>query len=140
MAETMTGGCLCGAVRYEITVEPLFSGKCYCEDCRRGSAGAGHSNVMAIPAPGFKMTGETTGYATPAVSGKPISRHFCPVCGSGIYSAPESMAGVLMVRASTLDDPEAYKPQSAIFVSRAPSWDQPPEGLPTFAEMPPAPH
>jgi hypothetical protein len=133
----MTGGCLCGAVRYEITAEPLFSGKCYCEDCRRGSAGAAHVNVMAIPAAGLKLTGDTTGYAKTGGSGQLITRRFCPTCGSGVYSEPDHLRGLLLVRASTLDDPEAYTPQSAIYASRAPSWDKPPPGLPTFPEGPP---
>jgi len=42
-----------------------------------------------------------------------------------------------MLRAGTLDDPEQFKPMAAIYVSRAPSWDQPAAGMMAFPEMPP---
>ncbi len=135
---SMTGGCLCGAVRYAIAVEPLFGGRCYCEDCRKASS-TGHSAVMAVPAVGFSITGEENSYAKPGGSGQTITRYFCPTCGSGTHSAPESLPGVYFVRASTLDNPEAFKPGMSIYAARAPSWDRPPAGFPTFDEAPPPP-
>jgi hypothetical protein len=132
----ITGGCLCGAVRYEITADPLFSGKCYCTDCRRSSS-TGHSAIMAVPAPALKVTGKLTGYSKGADSGMQTTRRFCPTCGSGIYTTPEAMAGVAFVKASTLDDPEQFPGGHSIYVSRAPTWDQPQPGSVTFAEMPP---
>ena len=47
------------------------------------------------------------------------------------------MPGMLLITASTLDDPEKFVSQMSVFASRAPSWDRPPEGTPSFAEMPP---
>jgi hypothetical protein len=135
-SKPMTGGCLCGAVRYEIIGDPLFSGRCYCEDCRKAS-GTGHSAVMAIAQPTFKVTGKLKGFAKVADSGQRSTRNFCPTCGSGIYTAPSAMAGVVFVKASTLDDPERFLGGASIYASRAPSWDQPPVGSPAFPEMPP---
>lgn len=136
--DPMTGGCLCGAVRYAISAPPIFSGRCYCEDCRKSSS-TGHSAVMAVPAAAFSVTGTETAFAKPGASGKTITRYFCPTCGSGTHSAPEVMEGVYFVRASTLDDPERFASGSSIYVSRAPSWDRPPAGEPSFPEMPPPP-
>lgn len=132
----MTGGCLCGAVRYEISADPLFSGRCYCDDCRKSSS-TGHSAVMAIPEPGFKVTGKQTAYTKTADSGLPSTRYFCPTCGSGTHSSPKSTAGIVFVRASTLDDPEQFQGGASIYAARAPSWDQPPAAFPSFPEAPP---
>jgi hypothetical protein len=136
MAENITGGCLCGAVRYTVTGDFIFSGKCYCDDCRKTSA-AGHGAVFAVPEPAVTITGKVTEYSKAGGSGQPITRRFCPVCGSKISAAAAVMPGVMMITASTLDDPEKFVSQMSIYTSRAPSWDQPPAGTPSFPEMPP---
>lgn len=136
MAQTLTGGCLCGAVRYTVSSDFIFTGHCYCEDCRKGSS-SGHNSVYAVPEQTVQITGKLTEYQKQGGSGQPITRRFCPVCGTKISTTASVMPGVLLMTASSLDDPETYKPQSSIFVSRAPSWDRPPADLPAFPEMPP---
>src|SRR5512147_233659 len=103
----MTGGCLCGAVRYEATAAPLFGGNCYCTDCRKTTSS--HSAVVAIPEAGVKITGETRGYTKIGDSGKPVTRAFCPICGTSLFSRGEGSAGVIMLKAGTLDDVEVFK-------------------------------
>jgi hypothetical protein len=136
MAQTLTGGCLCGAVRYKVAADLIFSGKCYCEDCRKTS-GSGHGSVYAVPEPSVTLTGKLTEYKKEGGSGQPITRRFCPVCGSKISVTAAVMPGVLLITASSLDDPEQFKPQMSIYASRAPSWDRPPADTPSFPEMPP---
>ena len=48
MSETFTGGCACGAIRYEISAEPLFMNDCQCRDCQRRS-GTGHGSYLTFP-------------------------------------------------------------------------------------------
>ena len=55
MAQTLTGGCLCGAVRYKVSADLIFSGKCYCGDCRRTSS-SGHGSVYAVPEAAVTIT------------------------------------------------------------------------------------
>jgi hypothetical protein len=136
MAEPMTGGCLCGAVRYKVSGDQIFSGRCYCDDCRKTS-GAGHNAVFAVPEQAVSITGKLTDFTKPGGSGQPITRRFCPVCGSRIASVATVMPGMLLITASTLDDPEKFVSQMSVFASRAPSWDRPPAGTPSFPEMPP---
>jgi hypothetical protein len=136
MAQTLTGGCLCGAVRYRISGDLLFSGKCYCEDCRKTS-GTGHNSVVAVPESAVSITGKLTEYTKAGGSGQPITRRFCPTCGSRIAGVAAVMPGVMMITASTLDDPEQFASQMSVFTSRAPSWDRPPADTPAFPEMPP---
>jgi hypothetical protein len=134
----ITGGCLCGAVRYEITAEPMLQGKCYCDSCRKSST-TGHVAVMGVPEDGFKVTGELTGYTSPGGSGAPLTRKFCPKCGSQICATVSSFPGVVMVRASGFDDPERFTPQMAVFAASAPSWDRPQPDVPAFDTVPPRP-
>ncbi len=129
-----TGGCWCGAVRYEVSAPALFGGNCYCLDCRKVSSS--HSAVMAVPIAAVKVTGEVREYASPGDSGAMVTRVFCPVCGTGLFSKG-ARPGVIMVKAGTLDDVEQFKPMASVYASRAPSWDRPPEGVPAFDKMPP---
>ena len=55
MTAIRTGGCLCGAVRYESAGEPLFSLLCHCRDCQHQS-GSAYVAAMRVPAAGFRIT------------------------------------------------------------------------------------
>jgi hypothetical protein len=136
MANKLTGGCLCGAVRYEISADAIFTGNCYCEDCRK-SGSSGHCSVVAVPDSGLSIEGRLTEFTKNGGSGQPITRRFCPICGSRVAASAVVMPGVTMVTASTLDEPESFVSQISVFASRAPSWDLPPESIPAFPEMPP---
>ncbi len=131
-----TGGCLCGAVRYSCSAEPAMAGHCHCEDCRR-SSGSGHCSHLGVPAASVTLSGETRGYDRAADSGNVVTRHFCPTCGSAVYSTNAAMPGMWFMRASSLDDLEVFKPQMHVYAMRAASWDRPSEGLASFEKMPP---
>ncbi len=134
MTENLAGGCLCGAVRYQCNAAPVRTLQCYCTDCRRiGSTG--HATHSIFPDDAFSITGTVTEYAKTSDSGNLINRRFCPVCGSALYHTLDSMPGVVIVRASSLDDPEAAVPDMAIYVSRALSWDPANKDLRCFEEM-----
>lgn len=136
MAQTITGGCLCGAVRYSCTAEPAMAGHCHCEDCRR-SSGSGHSSHLMAPEASVTLTGETKGYERAADSGNVVTRFFCPTCGAALFSRNAAMPGMMFLRASTLDDLELFIPQMHVYASRAASWDHRQDGLPAFDKMPP---
>ncbi|MEE9381242.1 MAG: GFA family protein [Hyphomonadaceae bacterium] len=137
MSDTITGGCLCGAVRYECAADPMMTGHCHCVDCRKTS-GTGHGTHVFFPRPAVTITGTLTAYDRATDSGNTVTRGFCPTCGSAIYSANSSMTDAMVIRASSLDDPEVAKPQMVVYASRAPSWDLVDPDLPAFAEMPDA--
>jgi hypothetical protein len=129
------GGCLCGSVRYHSTAEPVLTGHCHCIDCRK-SSGSGHCTHLIIPKHAFTVAGEVKFYDKPADSGNMVSRGFCPICGSPVYSTNLAMPDMVFPRASSLDDPEVAKPRMAVYASRAPSWDYVDPNLPSFATMP----
>jgi hypothetical protein len=120
-SKRFSGGCLCGAVRYEVEAEPQMMGDCYCLDCRK-SSGTAHCSQIGVPAAATKITGTTSHFDKPADSGNVVTRHFCPTCGSALYSTNSGMTGLLFLRASSLDDPEVYRPMMTVCTSRAPSW------------------
>ncbi|MBL8670715.1 MAG: GFA family protein [Alphaproteobacteria bacterium] len=135
MAAGFAGGCLCGAVRFACSADPAMVGHCHCIDCRK-SSGTGHCTHVVVPRAAFAVTGRLTTYARPADSGNLVTRAFCPTCGSPIYSTNAAMPDLVFPRASSLDDPEAIKPQMVVYASRAPSWDVVDPALPSFATMP----
>ncbi len=135
MSQGFTGGCLCGAVRYQSTADPQVVAHCHCVDCRK-SSGTGHCTHLVIPEDAFTVSGEVKFYDRPADSGNMVSRGFCPTCGSPIYSKNSGMPGMVFPRASGLDDPDVITPQMVVYTSRAPAWDNIDPALPSFPEMP----
>jgi hypothetical protein len=80
MSDAYTGGCACGAIRYEIPGEPIFMNHCQCRDCQHKS-GTGHGSYLTFAAAGVKLTGEATQWDMVADSGNVKTRGFCPRCG-----------------------------------------------------------
>jgi hypothetical protein len=134
----ITGGCLCGAIRFEGESVPQFQVACYCSHCRRTS-GAGHSAMMGFADGAIQITPGAQEFASRADSGNDTVRAFCPTCGSGIYSRTAGMPHLIFLRASTLDDPSLFSPQLAVWTARAPAWDAVPTHLPAYAEAPVGP-
>ena len=85
MDKTYTGGCACGAIRYEIPGEPLVESDCQCRDCQRKS-GTGHGSYLTFAGRrSVKLTGEAKHWDIVADSGNVKTRAFCPTCGSPVY-------------------------------------------------------
>jgi hypothetical protein len=122
MTQTITGGCLCGKVRYEFTAQPLFSGNCHCRDCQK-SSGSAYTPAVFVAEPKVSITGEVKYYQSQADSGRRIARGFCPECGSQLFSKVEIMPDVIGVRAGTFDDPNAFEPKVDIYTDSAAHWD-----------------
>jgi hypothetical protein len=133
-----SGGCLCGAVRYEIDGEPVFAAHCYCRDCQKAT-GAGHNSALGMRREAVTVTGETRAYASTGDSGMPLTRNFCPKCGSMLFSEPTVLPGMMNITAGTLDDPSVFQPQLAIYVRSRPDWDRLAGDLTEFETVPPRP-
>jgi len=132
MAAPFTGGCACGAVRYECTADPLGSINCHCRDCQRAS-GTAYASILRVPAASFRVTkGEARFYSTTADSGNTVSRGFCAECGSPLFSRLSGMPDIVGVRAGSLDDPSWHRPAMDIFTASAQPWDCMNPDLPKF--------
>lgn len=136
MGEPYTGGCACGALRYEISGEPIFSNDCQCRDCQRES-GTGHGSHLTFARSGVSVTGEATHWDMVADSGNVKTRAFCPVCGSPVYMTFAAMPDIFTIRAASLDDPRRYRPQIVSYAMRGYAWDRLDPDLPKFERMPP---
>ena len=134
----LSGGCLCGAVRYRIAGAPVFVGQCYCRDCQKAT-GTGHSTVLGVPAPQLHIEGTPAVYTSQGGSGGQVRRHFCPVCAGRLFTSADSAGPIRMVQAGSLDDPNAVTPSVAIYVKDALSWDRIDPALTKFERLPPTP-
>jgi len=131
------GGCMCGAVRYECTGDPMFMGNCHCRDCQQAS-GTAYNAAIGVPKSAVKITGDVKYYESKADSGNMGKRAFCANCGSRLFSLPAFAPDLMVLQAGSLDDPSIFKPQMDIYTSSAQPWDYMDPALPKFPKMPPA--
>jgi len=136
MPAKFTGGCACGAIRYEVSAEPIVMFNCHCRDCRKTTGGP-YTPVFYVPAKAFKITkGSPKYYDTPSEMVGENQRGFCPECGSRLFGGKtEQGQGIA---ASSLDDPSLYKPQFEIWASDAQPWDHMDPKLPKFEKYRPS--
>ncbi|HEY1749762.1 MAG TPA: GFA family protein [Caulobacteraceae bacterium] len=119
----ISGGCLCGAVRYEADAEPAWTAVCYCRDCQR-SSGSGYVPVMGVLRGAMQVSGELRAFTVTAAGGGPATRHFCPACGSTVLGGLEGPPDDTMsIYCGTLDDPSLFKPAVAIFTRNRLPWE-----------------
>lgn len=130
----LTGGCYCGAVRYEAEGEPMMQAQCHCRECQHITGGS--PNVfIAMPIPGFRyVKGEARAFARKDLE-SPVTREFCPECGTHIVARAPSFPAVIL-KAGSLDDPSAVSPQLAIFTVDKQPFHRIPEGIPAFERLP----
>lgn len=132
---TITGGCLCGQLRYEAQGEPDAMGFCYCADCRKAS-GSGFIPFMGFPASALAITGRMNPFHSPAMSGGGATRNSCPDCGGLVFGGIAGVHDSHTIYAGSLDDPSHFRPTMAIFLRDKPDWMAMPEGLTVFETMP----
>ena len=133
---TLTGGCLCGAVRYEVTEPLVQAGYCHCTRCQRrtGSAAA----VSAFVAPGsLRLTsGEELIRSFDPPDG--FSKAFCSACGGALWSESPDDPEVKSVRLGAFDGDPGIRPQYHMYVDYAAVWEPiPDDGLPRYSEARP---
>jgi hypothetical protein len=134
--KSYTGGCLCGALRYEATGEPLVSGHCYCADCRKAS-GSGFVPFMGFRAAGVRFSGEARQFRSKAASGGDAVRNRCSVCMSLVFGGEIGKTESFTLYAGSLDDASSFRPTIAIFAEGRPAWALIPPGFKVFDRMPP---
>jgi hypothetical protein len=130
-----TGSCLCGAVRYEILTEPAAVAVCHCTHCQRQS-GAVFSTNLLVPEAAYRQHGETKIYRDSGDSGKPVYRHFCERCGSPVTTRADSIPGMVIVKAGTLDDGTGLTPTVEVYADHAAAWMPAIAGAQRFGQAP----
>lgn len=137
MSKAYTGGCACGAVRYEISAEPVVMGDCQCRDCQQRS-GTGHGSYLTFPRRSeVKLTGTAAQWDIAADSGNVKTHAFCSTCGTPVYLTFKAMPDLFTVHAASLDEPGRYAPQMVFYRARGHAWDRIDPSLTAFDRMPP---
>ncbi len=121
----MTGGCVCGALRYRAEGEPLLQGLCHCRNC-----------LLCLPESAVTVEGPIRSYSLTGGSGRTATRYFCPTCHSSVFGRSEIMPGQINLYAGSLDDLSWFKPAIAIFTRTRPAWDTSSKGLKCFETVP----
>lgn len=130
MTEAMTGGCLCGAMRYRIDGPPRLVSNCHCSLCRRAH-GAPFVTWLTVRADRFHMEkGDLHRYA----SSDHGWRAFCSTCGAQVISGSAHYARYVEVTAGSLDNPGAVSPERQVFWPDRLSWVTSANGLPCHVE------
>ncbi|MCX8506670.1 MAG: GFA family protein [Alphaproteobacteria bacterium] len=115
-----TGKCLCGAVTFKITAEPIFARICWCRDCQH-IASNGSVNIL-VPAESLAIHGKVASHSSKADSGNEMTRQFCPECGCHLFGLNAARPQIRMVRVGNLDNPSSITPSQNIWVVSAPKW------------------
>ena len=136
MCKRYTGGCACGAIRYEINGEPIFANHCQCRDCQRMS-GTGHGSYLTFPSrAAVNLNGEASHWNRASDTGNIKTNGFCPTCGSPVYLTFANTPEFFTVHAASLDDPDRFNPQVLTYSGRGYAWDRIDPDLIKFEGMP----
>lgn len=131
----LTGGCYCGAVRYEAQGEPSLRAQCHCRECQY-ITGGGPNYFMMMPGSGFRYVEGGPASFTRSDIPNPVTREFCGTCGTHLITRIQGFHSVVL-KVGGLDDPSRYVgPQVAIFTVDRQPFHLVPEGLKSFARTP----
>ncbi|MBF0290022.1 MAG: GFA family protein [SAR324 cluster bacterium] len=134
--KTITGGCLCGAIRYEIKAEPMRVANCHCDDCRKAT-GAAFATMLFFKEGDIVITqGKPKAFDHTADSGNAMIKEFCDNCGSQVFGSSAGRPGIKNVKVGSIDDAAFVKPEVNVYVSRALSYSHIDKNLNNFDKMP----
>ncbi len=133
MTFLLTGGCICGAVRYEITRPPGMVYTCHCTDCQRATSGAFSIGVVVADAALVVTGAELKPIPRVADSGRVTAYWVCPECGTWIGGGGKkpgqaATGGPRIIRGGTLDDTSWLRPTVHFWTRSAQKWVVLPEG------------
>ena len=133
----LTGGCLCGGVRYEISERLVIAGYCHCTRCQRRTGTAAAVSARVAPGSLRIVSGEelVRAYNPPGCG---FAKVFCSACGSALWSRSPDDPELIGVRLGTFDSDPGIRPSYRQFVAYAAPWEPiPDDGLPRYPERRP---
>lgn len=136
MRDDLTGGCLCGAVRYRCVGDPQSTGLCQCERCQRQS---GSAFLIAVVYPRDDVrfdSGTLQVFSACDDAGSALRRHFCATCGSAVMITLDRYPEIRSMMGGTVDDKSRLKPAFSLWCSSAQPWLALPCAIEQFAEYP----
>ncbi len=130
----LSGHCHCGEVSYKVVGEPVRTAQCHCNACQRTS-GTGHNVLAFFNKDQLTISGKTQTHQSTADSGNTRTRHFCPTCGSRLFSENSKAPDMIGIGAGSFDNSDWFKPQVILYVSERPAWDMIDPEIPTHERM-----
>jgi hypothetical protein len=118
--QQVRGGCLCGAVRFTVTLPTLFCGHCHCSMCRRNH-GAAYVTWIAVPH-GQVCVDSGTDQLTRYQSSEHGSRSFCRHCGSALFCISSRHPEIIDIPLANMDGPIDRIPESHLYFDDRASW------------------
>jgi hypothetical protein len=131
MSAPREGGCACGAVRYRLTCDPLFTHCCHCLNCQRQTGSAFVINLLIEADRVELVAGAPQPVEVPRDDGSKQLIFRCPTCQVAVFSQ-YGRGEVLFVRGGTLDQPSGVKPDVHIFTRSKLPWIRIPDSVPAF--------
>jgi hypothetical protein len=132
----LTGGCLCGGVRFEVDEPPISASYCHCTRCQRRTGTAASVQARIVPGSLRIVSGEELVRAFEPEDGFP--KEFCSACGSALWSRNPDNPDALSVRMGAFDEDPGVRPSYRQYVAYAAHWEPiPDDGLPRFPERRP---
>jgi hypothetical protein len=133
----LTGGCMCGAVRYEVDAPLESAVYCHCTRCQRRTGGSASASARVQPGSFRIARGEELVELFRPEDG--FAKAFCSACGSALYSQSRVQPEIISVRMGTFDTDPGIRPSYRQFVAYAAAWEPiPDDGLPRHPERRPA--
>lgn len=132
-SEARTGGCQCGAVRYEVEGEPVLVALCHCTMCRRAHAAPVVAWAMFPEARLRYIKGTPAHYA----SSPEARRWFCAACGTQLGFTASFLPSLVDITVGSLDRPESVTPTLHYWDAERLPWTKHADGLPAYAGFPP---
>ncbi|WP_425010623.1 GFA family protein [Paracoccus alkanivorans] len=130
----IVASCLCGSVRISCGTPAGPAAYCHCEDCRR-CTGSAFTVSLPFRADGFRViSGETDSFTKVADSGHELTRHFCPNCGSPLYTSSPKHPDLVYVKAGTLDNSALVQPAYQSWCQSKVAWSTIGIGLPSYSK------
>jgi hypothetical protein len=124
----LTGGCLCGGVRFEITEEPESAGYCHCTRCQRRTGTAASAQAKVRPGSVRITSGEDLVRTYAPEEG--FTKSFCSCCGSALFSSAPDDEDIFSVRLGALDPGHGLRPEYRQRLESAADWEPiPDDGL-----------
>ncbi len=135
-ASLLTGSCLCGAVKYEVSGEAQRFYHCHCRRCRKAT-GTGHaSNLIIQPATLRWLAGHEHVRSFKLPDAQRFMNKFCGICGGRLPRQPQG-SDLVLLPAGSLDVEPPIALQGRIFFGSRASWSCAGDGLPTYPEYAP---
>jgi hypothetical protein len=131
MSDLREGGCSCGAVRYRLASDPLFTHCCHCLNCQRQTGSAFVINLLIETNRVELLAGDPRPVDVARGAGKKQRVFRCPTCQVAVYSR-YTRAGIRFVRGGTLDEPSSIAPDVHIYTRSKLSWVTLPDSVPAY--------